>query len=89
MKAPVHKFPLIPCVLVLLISNSTETMEAIARFFRERKIPIENLQLHRFRNGNAQVILHVSIERDRIKRTSQLFKALPGILEVQWMEAKS
>lgn len=75
--------------MILEISDPVETLKKIALFFQDRQILIDNLQLYRYREGNAaHVIIHCCIEKDRIHRTIQLMQQLPGIFELEWMEAK-
>ena len=57
-------------------------------FFQDRQIAIDSLNLHRYRSGEAMVIIHCQIEKDRTHRTVQLMEQLPGIMELEWMEAK-
>lgn len=77
-----------PCAFTLQIMDPSETLEVLAKFFRERHIPIDNLQMHRYRSGDAMLIIHCHIEKDRIYRTVQLLKDLPGVQELERMEAK-
>jgi len=72
-----------PCAFVLQIHNPTETLNVLAKFFQDRKIPVDNLNLHRYRNGEASVIIHCQIEKDRISRTGQLLEQLPGVMQLE------
>lgn len=76
------------CVFVLEISNPGDVLKELAVFFQDRKIIIENLQLHRYFSGNAQVIIHCQLEKDRVRRTLHLLEQKPGILELQLMEGR-
>jgi len=76
------------CAFVLHVQEPTETLRKLCMFFLDRNILIDNLNMHRYRNGDAMVIIHCQIERDRISRTVQLLEQLPGIEELQRMEGK-
>ena len=76
------------CAFVLHIQEPTETLRKLSMFFLDRNIIIDNLYMHRYRNGEAMVIIHCQIERDRITRTVQLLEELPGIVEMERMEEK-
>lgn len=76
------------CTFVLRIGDPNETLRRLAIFFEERHIEIDNLQMHRSWNHVATVIVLCVIEKDRIWRTVQLLGQIPGIIEVQKMEAK-
>lgn len=71
------------CVFVLEIQDPAETLKKLAVFFQDRHIAIENLQMHRYRNGDAKLIIHCQIEKDRIYRTVKLLEQLPGILKLE------
>jgi len=76
------------CAFVLHIQEPTETLRKITMFFLDRNIIIDNLNMHRYQNGEATVIIHCQIERDRISRTAQMLEELPGIVELERMEEK-
>ena len=76
------------CAFVLHISDPTETLRKIALFFKDRNIIIDNLNMHRYQSGEATLIIHCQVERDRIARTVQLLEELPGIVEMERMEEK-
>jgi hypothetical protein len=76
------------CAFTLEIEDPGETLKKQAMFFQDRHIIIDNLQMHRFRNGDAMLIIHCQIEKDRIYRTVQLLEQLPGILKLERMEGK-
>ena len=76
------------CAFILQIQEPVETLKKIAMFFQDRHITIDNLNLHRYRNGEAMQIIHCQIKKDRITRTVQLLEQLPGIMELERMEGK-
>jgi len=44
---------------------------------------IDNLNLHRYRSGEAMLIIHCQLEKDRIHRTVDLLEKLPGVMELE------
>lgn len=76
------------CAFVIHISDPSETLGKLSEFFKERKIIIDTLNMHRFDSGNAMLILHCQVEKDRIARTVQLLDALPGITKLERLEGK-
>jgi hypothetical protein len=76
------------CAFVLHITEPGDTLRKLAMFFQDRHIAIDNLHMHRYRNGEAMLIIHCLIEKDRITRTVQLLETMPGIMELEKMEAK-
>lgn len=76
------------CAFVLEIHDPVETLKKLAMFFQDRHIAIDNLQMHRYRDGDAKLIIHCQVEKDRIYRTVQLLEQVPGILKLERMEGK-
>ena len=74
------------CSLVMEITDPVETLGKLAKFFNDRMLQPETLQLSRYRSGNAQVIIHVYIERECIRRTMEMLATLPGIIELLLLE---
>lgn len=71
------------CAFVMQIQAPGETLKILAMFFQERHIVIDTLNMHRYRNGDAMLIVHCQIEKDRIPRTVQLLEQLPGIMKLE------
>lgn len=77
-----------PCAFVLQVEEPTDTLRRLAMFFADRNIQLNNLQMHRYSNGEAMLIIHCLVEKDRIARTVQLLEQMPRINELQKMEGK-
>ena len=82
-----------PCAFILQIREPTDTLRRLAMFFEDRHIQIDTLQMHRlgpslYSGGEAMLIIHCHIEKDRIARTVLLLEQMPGIMEMQRMEGK-
>ena len=71
------------CAFVLQIEEPGETLKKLALFFQDRHIVIDNLNLHRYRSGEAMLIIHCQLEKDRIHRTVDLLEKLPGVMELE------
>ena len=76
------------CAFVLHIKDPNNTLRTLSMFFLDRKIAIDNLNLHRYPNGEATIIIHCQIEKDRIGRTIELMENLPGIVELEKLQGK-
>lgn len=77
-----------PCAFIIQIAEPAETLKRIATLFQDRHLPIETMQMHRYRDGGAMVIIHTRIEKDRIHRTTHLLEQLQGVLKLERMEGK-
>lgn len=76
------------CAFVMEVDEPEETMKKLMQFFIDRHIVIDSLQMHRYGSGNASVIIHCRIEKDRVARTVQLMEQLPGVLGMERMEGR-
>lgn len=76
------------CAFIMHIGDPNATLRTLSMFFLDRKIPIDNLNLHRYLNGEAMVIIHCQIEKDRISRTMELLENLPGIMTLEKLQEK-
>lgn len=74
------------CAFVLQISDPGDTLRRLAMFFQDRHIVIDNLSMHRFRSGEAMLIIHCQVERDRVGRTVQLLEEMSGIIELEMLK---
>lgn len=77
-----------PCAFIVHMAEPGETLKRIATLFQDRHLCIETMQMHRYRDGDAMLIIHTRIEKDRISRTTQLLEQLQGILKLERMEGK-
>jgi len=62
----VHK----SCAFVIHLENPLETLKKLSLFFVDRRMNIENLNMHRYANGEAMLIIHCQLEKDRVHRTT-------------------
>lgn len=76
------------CAFTLHINSPMETLERLSKFFKERHVMIDTMQMHRYRDGEAMLIIHCQVEKDRILRTIQLMEQMPGIMKLEKMEGK-
>ncbi|HMH32389.1 MAG TPA: hypothetical protein VK543_05125 [Puia sp.] len=65
-----------------------ETLQLILRLLSHRKIVIESLQMHAEGGGEATLILHCQVERDRIKYSQQILRKTQGVIGVEVLESK-
>lgn len=72
----------IDCAFTLQIENPTETLRKLSLFFQDQEIVVNHLQLHRFRNGEASVILHCQLNKASFDNIVWELERLPGILKV-------
>ncbi len=77
-----------PCAFVMQITGVAETLKKLAMFFQDRHIVLDSMQMHRYRDGDAMIIVHCKLEKDRIYRTVELLEKLPGVVTLERMEGK-
>ncbi len=74
------------CAFVMHILEPVETLRKLALFFQDRRIVIDNLQMHRYRDGDANLVIHCQVEKDRVPGTLELLEKLPGVMEVEMLK---
>lgn len=72
-----------PCALVLHIDTPMETIRRLALFFEEQKVIVEKMQLHRYRAGDAMLIVHGSMDKEIIEEVLSGMKNMSGVKEVE------
>ena len=51
-----------PIAFVMHISEPVETLRKLALFFQDQKIMIDTMNVHRYRDGDASLVIHCQIE---------------------------
>jgi hypothetical protein len=74
------------CVLILKIEMPLQTMEKLMDLFSDRKIYVESMHMQMIEGGEAKLMVHCSIEKDRISHTRASLEKMRGVLELQLME---
>jgi len=73
---------------VLKIDMPLPTLQRILAFLTGRKILVENIQMNATSSGEAILILHCQVEKDRIRHTQNLLEKMEGIEKVELLESK-
>ena len=76
------------CAFIVRIDMPVETLQLILRLLSHRKIEIESLQMHAEGGGEAILILHCQVERDRVKYSQQILQKTQGVMGVEVLESK-
>jgi acetolactate synthase regulatory subunit len=76
------------CAFVLRIEMPLQTLERIIQLLTLRKIHVEIMQMNSVTGGEAILILHCQVEKDRIRHTQCLLEKLEGIATVELLESK-
>ena len=61
----------------------------IMEFLLHRDILLESMQMQGVGDGEAILILHCQVERDRVKRVQQGLEKMNGILSVELLENRT
>ena len=77
-----------PCAFVIQIDFPLRTLELIVKFLMSRKIHVDIIQMHATTGGEAILILHCQVEKDRIKHIQQMIAKIEGIMKVDLLESK-
>ena len=70
------------------IETPIPTVERVIQFILKRRIILEAFQMHALAEGEAVLILHCQLEKDRIRHTQQLLGRMEGIVELDLLEGR-
>ena len=76
------------CAFIVRIEFPLLTLERIIQLLSERKILVESLQMHDACGGEAILILHCLVERDRIKHFQHILEKVQGTIRVELLESR-
>ena len=77
------------CSFVIRIDMPLNIAKDILEFLLHRNILLESMQMQGVGGGEAILILHCAVERDRIKRVQQGLEKMNGILSVELLENRT
>ena len=75
-------------VFIFQLEGLLVTTGSILALFGDRSIDVAGLHLNKMDAGEAKLMVHCSLEKDRVPRTVSLLRKLPGVLLIDWMESK-
>lgn len=76
------------CVLVLHMEDMLGTMKELIEFFIKRKIAVETVFIYNAPSGMARVVVHCSMERDRVKLVRGQLMRINKIINVEVLESR-
>ena len=76
------------CSYVIRIDMPLQITKNILEFLIQRRILLETMQLHGVGDGEAILILHCLVEKDRLKHVQQGLEKMNGILSVELLESR-
>jgi hypothetical protein len=77
-----------PCAFVITMDMPFRNVVAVLAFFSDRKINIESFQMQVIGGGEASLILHGRIEKDRIMHVQRSLEKIDGVLSLELLEGK-
>jgi hypothetical protein len=76
------------CSFVIRIDMPLQITKDILEFLIHRRILLETMQMQGVGGGEAILILHCLVERDRLKHVQQGLEKMNGILSVELLESR-
>ena len=77
------------CAFVIRMDMPLRTCKAIFEFLADRNILIDSLQMQVIGGGEAILILHGRIERDRVRNVQRHLEKVDGVLSLELLEGKA
>ncbi len=72
-----------PCVFIINTSVALDALRRLSLLFEESKVIVEKMQMNRFRNGDAMIIVHCLAESENIGELEKELHELPGVDNVE------
>jgi hypothetical protein len=76
-----------PCAFIIRISNPLLTLKGIVDFLLNRSVKVWSMNLHCTSDLEGILLVHCSIEKDKIRYTGGLLEKLEGVIEVESLQA--
>jgi hypothetical protein len=76
------------CSFVIKIDMPLQSTKNILEFLIERRILLETMQMHGAGGGEAILIIHCLVEKDRLKHVQRGLAKIDGILSIALLESR-
>jgi hypothetical protein len=76
------------CSFVIRIDTPLQITKDILEFLIHRRISLQTMQMHGIGNGEAILIIHCLVEKDRLKHVQRALEKTDGILSVELFESR-
>ncbi len=76
------------CSFVIRIDTPLETTKDILEFLIHRRIMLQTMQMHGIGGGEAILIIHCLVEKDRLKHVERALQKLDRVLSVELLESR-
>lgn len=77
------------CAFILLVRHPMLTVAKICELMATKKIAVDNMQFQVLESGDAKLVIHCMLEKDRIGYIGRHFEEMSGVKAVDWMNARS
>jgi hypothetical protein len=77
------------CAFVIKVEAPLQALKTISDFLTDRRIQIETLTMHTLGDGEATLLMHCLVEKDRIKHIQNSLEKMKGILELDLLESRA
>jgi hypothetical protein len=77
-----------PCAFVIRMDMPLRTVKAIVECLTDRNVIVESLHWQVIGNGEAILMMHTRIERDRIRHLQRSLEKINGVLSLELLESK-
>jgi hypothetical protein len=76
------------CSFVIRIDTPLQITKDILEFLIHRRIMLQTMQMHGIGGGEAILIIHCLVEKDRLKHLQRALEKTDGILSVELLESR-
>ena len=76
-----------PCAFIIRVSMPLLTQRGIVDFLLSRSIRVQSMNLHCTSELEGIILLHCTMEKDRIKHTGNLLEKISCVVDVEILQA--
>jgi hypothetical protein len=76
------------CAFLIKTVQPLETLKNLIQILTDRNIVMDAMNVHTMKPGEATIILHCRIERDRIRNVQNYLERIGGVIELELLEGK-
>jgi len=77
------------CAFVLKLNKPLNTLTKISELLAQKTVRVSSLYAQFLEKGDAVLVIHCVLEKDKIAYIGRHFERMSGVTEVDWMNART
>ena len=77
------------CAYIMRVRSPMQTLEKISELLAKKGLEVDMVHLQVLESGDARLIIHCAVEKDKIAFIGRHFEEMSGVKAVDWMNART